>query len=278
MAGIRVKTFSTPTIKDSFRKAGIWPINVKVVKDKMKKYAKSQSQLKEEPEPELPEPRTPRTIRQVEKKLDKLGYKIRAGLSSPSRQEFDSLERGTTLVLYEGEIHKVERDLLYRRVEEHTKKLPTSRKRIQKGGELTGDYAQGLLNEKDKKEADKRANAEAKALQKIVNQERKQLHAEGVIARRIEKLRKQELEKILPGDIGASHLYIPIPDRETEARLAKEAQLTGFQLLLEAAEEVVETRSDGFIFLDSCQSKASSSDNSDDSDDSIYSDTYFTLV
>ena len=272
MAGIRTKTFSKSTIKDSFQKAGLWPPNIQAVKDKMKKYNKSQP--KEDPSlPELPEPRTPQTVRQVEKKLGRLGPKIRAGLSSPSHQEFDSLERGTTLVLYEGEIHKVERDLLYRRVEEHTKKLPTSRKRIQKGGELTGDYAQKLLDEKDKKEAEKKANSEAKALQKIVNQEKKQLHAKGVHARRIERLRKQELEKILPGDIGASHLYIPIPDQETEAKLAKEAQLTGLQLLLEATEVVVKEGllvGDDFIFLDS-ENEASSSGDSDDSDTFIAS-------
>jgi hypothetical protein len=76
------------------------------------------------------------------------------------------------------------------------------------------------------------------------------------------------LEKVLPGDIGASHLYIPIPDRETEAKLAEEAQLLGFQLPLQGPEELVEKDlyGDGFIFLNSDPSKTSSSDDSDDSD------------
>ena len=56
------------------------------------------------------------------------------------------------------------------------------------------------------------------------------MHAEGVIARRIKRLRKAELSNVLMDDIGAAHLYISIPDRETEARLTREAQSMGFQL------------------------------------------------
>ena len=65
LAEIRIKIFSKSTIKDSFRKAGLWPVNVQAVKDKMKKYVKT---IQVKPSlPELPEPKTPQTVRQVEK-------------------------------------------------------------------------------------------------------------------------------------------------------------------------------------------------------------------
>jgi hypothetical protein len=35
---------------------------------------------------------------------------------------------------------------------------------------------------------------------------------------------------VLPNDIGTGHLFTVIPNYETEARLAKESQLTRFQL------------------------------------------------
>jgi hypothetical protein len=35
---------------------------------------------------------------------------------------------------------------------------------------------------------------------------------------------------VLPNDIGTGHLFTVIPNHETEARLAKESQLTRFQI------------------------------------------------
>jgi hypothetical protein len=67
-------------------------------------------------------------------------------------------------------------------------------------------------------------------LERIAKREAKDLKASGILCQKIKRLRKKELEKVLPQDIGASHLYIEIPDPEKEARLAYEATLTGFQL------------------------------------------------
>jgi len=54
--------------------------------------------------------------------------------------------------------------MLYKRVEEYTKKAPTSRRHIQKGGELSSIEAQELIAKRDSKEAKTRALAEARAL------------------------------------------------------------------------------------------------------------------
>ena len=51
-----------------------------------------------------------------------------------------------------------------------------------------------------------------------------------MISRRIKRLQKRELETLLDSDIGATHLYILVPDRETELRLERESQLTGCRL------------------------------------------------
>jgi len=103
------------------------------------------------------------------------------------------------------------------------------------------------------------------------------LHAEGVIARRIKRLWKAELTTVLPDDIDAAHLYISILDRETEARIAREAQLTGFQL--HVLKELVErdcpiVLNDDFMSLEMKGelNKASDidSEDSEDSKDFIY--------
>jgi len=84
------------------------------------------------------------------------------------------------------------------------------------------------------------------------------------------------LATVLPDDIGAAHLYISIPDQETKARIAREAQLTGFQL--HVLEELIErdpiALNDDFISLEveGELNKASDIDleDSEDSEDFIH--------
>jgi hypothetical protein len=80
--------------------------------------------------------------------------------------------------------------------------------------------AQEIIQKKDKKKAEEEANAEAKMLAKIKKREEEKLHKEGVIARRCEQRQRKILLDLDPDDIGAGVFYIPIPDRETEAKLA----------------------------------------------------------
>ena len=81
---------------------------------------------------ELPElaPQTPYTVRQVQHQMNNIAPKILNLLSSPSTRKFQSLTRGTTQVLDETELYKIERDMLYRRVKEASRKALYSRKRL----------------------------------------------------------------------------------------------------------------------------------------------------
>ena len=89
---------------------------------------------------------------------------------------------------------------------------------------------------------------------------KKELHRQGVDSRNLERSRKRALKRLLPNDIGAGHLFIPIPDPE---QLAKEAELAGIQLLGEAEHaEYAEMQDDFLPFSDSDPS-------SEESDDSV---------
>jgi len=88
---------------------------------------------------------------------------------------------------------EVEAKVLYNKVAAFTNKKPISRKRIQKGGELTSTQAQALIDERDRKEAQKQAIAELKALQKVERDAQRQLHELGVLCHRGERIRKREL-------------------------------------------------------------------------------------
>ena len=97
---------------------------------------------------------------QVEAKYIELEPKILQALSSPSHSKFESLERGRSQLLVEGEWAKKEAMVLHNQVIEFTSKRPKARKRVQKGGELTGAQARAIIKEKDQKEAQKAAKKE----------------------------------------------------------------------------------------------------------------------
>ncbi|RFU25147.1 hypothetical protein B7463_g11190, partial [Scytalidium lignicola] len=67
-------------------------------------------------------------------------------------------------VLDEGYLATVEQDLAYQRIEQFISRKPSSRKRLQKEGELTAEYAQNLKQEKERKVAEKEANKEARII------------------------------------------------------------------------------------------------------------------
>jgi superfamily II DNA or RNA helicase len=96
---------------------------------------------------------------------------------------------------------------------------------------LTKRYAQELIETKERREAEKERNKEARMLQQMVRKEAKELKSQGIIARRCERSRKKALQEVIQGDIGAGHLYIEVPDPEKEARLQLPGpQLPGLQL------------------------------------------------
>ena len=166
---VRTQTFTKSIIKSAFQKAGIWPPNLEVVIKAMQKYVKEHKEPEEkEPNLELPAiSYMPKTLCQVEAKSIELCHKITEALSSPTRSKFESLERGRDQLLYKGKQAKVEAKVLYNKVAAFTNKKPISRKQIQKGGELTGDQAQAIIDKRNRKEAQKQAISKLKALQKV---------------------------------------------------------------------------------------------------------------
>jgi uncharacterized surface protein with fasciclin (FAS1) repeats len=214
LAEVRACTFTKHTIKEAFRKSGMWPPRV-LVKAAMAKFVREKEAPL--PEPKLPillVPCTPKTIRQVEAKQAQLRKKTQPSQSSPTRAAFDSLDRGTNQLLIEGEWAKQEAAMLHARVEELTRKRPTNRRRLQKGGEMTGQQAQARIQEKDMAERTKAVKAELKMLQKTEREALKLLHEVGIVCRRGETLRKRMLKERDPEDRGWAHLQWPVPDVE----------------------------------------------------------------
>jgi hypothetical protein len=110
-------------------------------------------------------------------------------------------------------------------------------------GELINKYAYEFIAAKDAKENKNAMKKEALMMKWIAAHARNQVlvHAEGVICRIIEWFRKRALYELEEGDTGDSHLFIPIPDREEEAKLAELG--AGFQLPGPTPEELVECNS-----------------------------------
>jgi hypothetical protein len=209
---IRSQTLKKTTIKHAFKEAGMWPVNAQKVLQKMSKYMKEST-----PEPALPAllpSETPRTTQEFRVKWSTLQPKLHNQLSSPTQRQFDSIERGLQSLLDLSDITRAERDLLYTRISDVVRKKPTSRRRVQKGGELTAEYAQQLIKERDQKEKDKWAKKLAKAQKQAKSKEKKELHQLGVLHRRLERQRVKSLKQVLTNDVGAFHLTVPIPDPE----------------------------------------------------------------
>jgi hypothetical protein len=188
--------------------------------------------------PTLAPPKTLHTTHEFRAKWSRIQPKLLDQLSSPSQRQFDSIDRGLQTILDLSNITRAKRDLLYTQVTEIVRKKLTSRRRVQKGGELTTQYTQDKIKAKDKKEAEKWAKQLASARKKEARDREKQLKAKGVKARRSERRRKKALKNVAQDDQGAAHLTIPIPDPEVVAKLEQERLL--------GQETVPETIPEGF--------------------------------
>lgn len=219
---IRTKTLKKDTIKHAFARAGIWPVNVQKVLQNMTKYEKLT--LPEEPVlPPVP-PETPRTTYQFRSEWASIQSKLYTQLSSPTQRKFESIERGLQSLLDISDIIQTERDTLYTRIADIKRRKPTSRRRVQKGGELTAQQAQQMIEAKDKERREKYTKQLARARRIAANKAKRELYTAGVKHRRLERAR-QRCEDILDyHDIGAAHIYTPIPDPEKVAKEATESQ------------------------------------------------------
>jgi len=83
-----------------------------------------------------------------------------------------------------------------------------------------------MIAERNKKEAEAEQRMIDRSLRLTESRRRKALYSEGVHARRIERLRKNELRKALSeNDMYIAHLTIPIPDPEAIAKAKEAAQI-----------------------------------------------------
>ena len=64
-----------------------------------------------------PLPSTPKTIHQVSLKGERLRDKIMDILSSPSRREFESLDKGLERVLFQAHVDKAQSEMIFKKIE-----------------------------------------------------------------------------------------------------------------------------------------------------------------
>jgi hypothetical protein len=279
LPGIRAETLKKNTIKHAFRAAGMWPVNAQSVLQNMAKYEK-----KSVPKPALPQllPQTPRTTYEFRTGWANIQSKLQHQLSSPTQRKFDSIERGLQSLLDLSDIVQTERDMLYSRIKDIKGGKPANRRRVQKGGELTAQHAQQLIEAKDKERREKYAKKLATAQRIAANKAKKDLHRAGVVHRKIERFRLRIIQEAEIHDIGLRHLTIPIPDPEKEAKEAEEPQPTlhpeGFSLAGDPQNWLQSSPpprppltpsrqwlADDFVPLDVPESDSGDSDKSDDS-------------
>jgi hypothetical protein len=221
LPGIRAKTLKKDTIKHAFHAAGIWPPNTRKVLQNMAKYEKECT-----PKPALPQlpPQTPCTTHEFRTGWANIQSKLQNQLSSPTQRKFNSIERGLQSLLDLSDIVQTERDTLYTRISHITSKKPISRRRVQRGGELTAEYAQQLIQNKDQERRQRYTKQLARAQRIAANKAKKELYRAGVIHRRIERIRRRVIQEAEIHDIGLSHLTILIPDPEKEAKEAAQQE------------------------------------------------------
>ena len=113
--------------------------------------------------------------------------------------------------------------MLYVRIAEIIRQKPTARRGVWNGA-LYAPYAQGLIEERDRKAKEKWSKQAARVERIARNKGKRELHELGVLHRRLERLRVISLKQVDFDDIGASHLTILIPGPENEALIEQEDQ------------------------------------------------------
>ena len=93
-----------------------------------------------------------------------------------------------------------------------------------------------MIQAKEQKEAEKYSRKLERARKQEARKKIRELKARGVIARRVERLRKAELKRVLDDDIGVGHLLIPIPDPEVQAKEESTQEVTQEETIPEGFE------------------------------------------
>jgi hypothetical protein len=155
-------------------------------------------------------PKLPLTleITEIEHSLARIAAKANNVLSSPIRKTMDSVRRDAPALFWEDKRHRIQSEILYRRVSEMITKKPHGRTRTQMGENLRRNMLNSFIQAKESEEAGRVAQAETKMLAKIKNAS--------------DAGRRYCLT--FPGRRRCRSLSIEVPDRKTEE---KPAALTG---------------------------------------------------
>ena len=215
LAEIREQTFKDYTIKNSFRDSGTWPVSSKPAVKAMKRLLNQQPKLDEYELPALP--CTPKTCFQSQVYLDEWAKRVPDLLSSPSAKRFQSMAKGTKIVLARADIERVEHTLLRERVGQQAKQRLRSKKRISAGGRLLASEAREKIAAKEQKEKEDKARRAAKAIQVDRNKRKAVLYARGVAARKQERERKAKVRALeAAGQLVPAEIMVPIRDPEKD--------------------------------------------------------------
>jgi hypothetical protein len=218
LAEIRLKTFKDHTIKNAFRDSGIWPVKAKVAVAAIKRLLNQQRKPHKYDLPALL--RTLKTCFESQVSLYEWITRVPALVSSPSARRFESMAKGTKIVLARADIQRVEHTLLQERVSQQAKQRLRSRKRISTGGPLLASEARHKIEIKEQREREDRAKRAAKAIQVDRNKRKAALYARGVLARRQEKERKDRIKALqATGQPVPVELTVPIRDPEKDPSL-----------------------------------------------------------
>jgi hypothetical protein len=213
---IRLQTFKKGTIQGAFRKAGIWPIDVEMAIQKMKVYQPSIT-LKS---PKLPTSKlTPRKFGEAESSISQLQTDLeQRQMSSPIRGKITSVFKGTIPLLAYAELIQLQLDQLQAKIKAQQVAKTRSRRVIQKSGALTAEGAISRIAEKEAEEEAKKERKRQFIIRVTRNKIKNDYRARGIVARRQERNRLQQVKEFSRGGVGNSfippELLVPIPDPE----------------------------------------------------------------
>ena len=229
---IRAKTFKKDTIKHAFKKSGIYPPNTNQCLKQLRIFSSPEKlqSAEEDDDSLLSLPCPPQTLMEVDIQIDHWEIKFTEQCSSPSCPKWQAFVQGTKEVLTRSQLQENElRIHQKRRIEDQVRKI-TSRKRVQKFGGLTAKDAQCILDERKRKEEEKNAKRDKRAIAKAWRYERDLKRKEGVQARKEERERIKKIKQLiaLKQDI-SPELLVSIPDPQKiweaeQAELAKQEE------------------------------------------------------
>ena len=213
---IRTDTFKPGTIQGAFREAGIWPINVEAAIQKMKVYQPPDiSNLGDDELPQLPQ--TPRKFSHAESSLNQLQERLRQRqLSSPTRQQVESVCKGTKSLLLFGELNLLQLTQSQASARNRQKSRTRNRQVLQKSGALTIEEANARITQKEAKAEAEKERRRQFLIRTTQNKIKGDYYRLGVEARRQERLRLQRVKELskVGNSIVPPELLIPIPDPE----------------------------------------------------------------